>query len=57
MKCLSGRLAPRDEITYPDGRPAEKVTQLRRYTGGRFVQAEELSAGSIADAAGLAYSR
>ena len=57
MKCLSGRLAPRDEITYPDGRPAEKVTQLRRYTGGRFVQAEELSAGSIAVAAGLAYSR
>ena len=57
LRSLSGRLSPRDEISYPDGRPAEKVTQLRRYTGGRFVQTEELSAGSIGAAVGLAYSR
>ncbi|MBQ5953533.1 MAG: NYN domain-containing protein [Lachnospiraceae bacterium] len=57
LKCLSGELAPRDLIGYPDGRNSEKLTQIRRYTGSRYTQEELLSAGSIAAVTGLAESR
>ena len=57
VKCLSGRLSPRDEIVYPDGRGSEKVAQIRRYTGSRFIQADELPAGSTGVLTGLALSR
>ena len=57
FKCVSGKLRTRDEIVYPDGRPSEKTAQLRRYTGGRFTQEDELSAGSIGAAVGLSLTR
>ena len=57
LKCSSGKLHPRDEIVYPDGRGSEKITQIRRYTGNRFIQEDELSAGSTGVIAGLALSR
>ena len=57
VKCLAGRTGPRGEIVYPDGRPAEKISQIRRYTGSRFSQEESLSAGSTAVLTGLSFTR
>lgn len=57
VKCLSGKLRPRDEISWPDGRGSEKIAQIRRYTGSRFVQEDELPAGSAGVLTGLALSR
>ena len=57
VKCLAGSIRPREELSYPDGRPAEKIAQIRRYTGARFTQEESLSAGSCGVLTGLAASR
>lgn len=57
VKCLSGKIRPREEIVYADGRGSEKPTQIRRYTGSRYEQEETLSAGSLGAMTGLALSR
>ena len=56
VRMLAGAVKPRDGIVYPDGRESEKIAQIRRYTGARFVQEDELSAGSIGVLTGLAFS-
>ena len=53
LRCLGGVLRPRDEFPHAEEEPAEKVGQIRRYTGRRFTQEECLSAGSIACVTGL----
>ncbi len=57
IRCYSGRIRPRDGIPYGDGRPEEKIAQIRRYTGARFTQEESLSAGSCGVLTGLAFSQ
>ncbi len=57
VKLLSGSVKPRDEIVYADGRPAEKIAQIRRYTGNRYTQEESVSAGGIAVLTGLSATR
>ncbi|MBR7185121.1 MAG: TetM/TetW/TetO/TetS family tetracycline resistance ribosomal protection protein [Clostridia bacterium] len=60
LKVTGGSLAVRDEITYPgpDGKPiAEKVAQLRRYSGDRFTPADRVEAGEICTAVGLSATR
>lgn len=55
LKILSGRLHVRDEILYKaNGRHiSEKVTQLRRYSGGKFAVAERAEAGELIAVMGL----
>lgn len=55
IKCLSGTLRVRDEISYGDekNRVTEKVTQLRVYNGKRFETVRHIQAGEIAAIAGL----
>ena len=56
MKIMGGTLTPRDEITYltAEGKAVtEKVSQLRLYSGEKFVQADTVSAGEIVAVMGL----
>lgn len=56
IKLTSGRLCARDEIVYlsPDGKKyAEKVSQLRLYSGDKFEQVDSVSAGEICAVLGL----
>ncbi len=55
MKITGGTLRVRDELSIGDRK--EKVSQLRRYQGGRFVPVEEAAAGEIVTALGLTGSR
>ncbi len=52
MKITGGALHVRD--TLPSGDAEEKITQLRLYTGGKFVPVEEALAGQVCAAVGLA---
>ncbi len=55
-KITDGNICARDEITYlgADGKKyAEKVTQLRLYSGDKFEQAERAEAGEIVALLGL----
>ena len=51
MKITGGHLRVRDTLLLGDHE--EKVTQLRIYTGGKYVQTEDVSAGEICAAVGL----
>ena len=56
MKITGGTLTARDEITYlsQDGTPtAEKVSQLRLYSGDKFEQVDRVAAGEICAVIGL----
>lgn len=56
MKLTGGRLSVRDELCYlsPDGkRLAEKVSQIRLYSGEKFEQADTVAAGEICAVSGL----
>ncbi len=56
MKIMSGTLSARDEIVYlsADGKKyAEKVGQLRLYSGDKFEQVDVASAGEICAVTGL----
>ena len=56
MKITSGTLTARDEISYltADGkRIAEKISQLRLYSGDKFEQVDSVSVGDICAAIGL----
>ncbi len=56
IKLTGGSLASRDEIVYlsADGkRVAEKVTQLRLYSGDKFEQVDSVQAGEICAVPGL----
>lgn len=56
MKITSGSLSARDEIRYlsPDGTPiAEKVGQIRLYSGDKFEQTDTVAAGEICAVIGL----
>ena len=51
LKVTGGTLRVRDVLKY-DGLE-EKLTQLRRYNGGRFIALEEVPAGEVCAAVGL----
>lgn len=56
MKITGGRLRARDELCYLSAegeRTVEKVTQLRLYSGEKFEQVNEVSAGEICAVPGL----
>ena len=56
MKITGGSLTARDEVTYltPEGIPtAEKVSQLRLYSGDKFEQVDRVAAGEICAVIGL----
>ncbi len=56
MKLTGGSLSARDEIAYlsPDGtRVAEKVSQIRLYSGDKFEQTDTVAAGEICAVIGL----
>ena len=56
MKITSGVLSARDEISYltSDGKHVcEKISQLRLYSGDKFVQADSVEAGEICATIGL----
>ena len=56
MKITGGRLSARDEIKYlsPSGEAiAEKVSQIRLYSGDKFEQVDSVSAGEICAVIGL----
>ncbi|MBO4211343.1 MAG: NYN domain-containing protein [Oscillospiraceae bacterium] len=55
MKLTGGVLRVRDSLCY-DGLE-EKVTQLRRYQGGRFTTAEEVLPGQLCAVTGLSAAR
>ncbi|MBO4837977.1 MAG: TetM/TetW/TetO/TetS family tetracycline resistance ribosomal protection protein [Lachnospiraceae bacterium] len=56
VKVLAGTVAARDSVE--TGGPApEKISFLRRYTGGRFTQTERLGAGSLGVLMGLEGAR
>ncbi len=52
IKVLDGTVSARDSIRTGAGEP-EKISFLRRYTGGRYTQTEQLSAGSLGVLMGL----
>ena len=59
MKITSGKLCARDEICYlsqEGGRIAEKVSQIRLYSGDKFEQTDMVSAGEICAVIGLSSS-
>ena len=59
MKVTSGTLSVRDEIKYltPDDKHvAEKVSQIRLYSGDKFEQTDSASAGEICAVIGLTSS-
>ena len=59
MKITSGKLCARDEICYlsQEGvRIAEKVSQIRLYSGDKFEQTDMVSAGEICAVIGLSSS-
>ena len=59
MKITSGKLCARDEICYlsQEGvRIAEKVSQIRLYSGDKFEQTDMVSAGEICVVIGLSSS-
>ncbi len=56
LKVTGGTLSARDELTYltEDGKKiAEKVSQLRLYSGDKFQQVDQVSAGEICAVIGL----
>ncbi len=55
MKITGGSLSARDELTYVcEGKKhAEKVSQIRLYSGEKFEQTEKVSAGEICAVLGL----
>ncbi len=56
MKITGGKLSARDEIKYlsPNGELiAEKVSQIRLYSGDKFEQVDSVSAGEICAVIGL----
>ena len=56
MKITGGTLTARDELVYlsPDGkRMAEKVSQIRLYSGDKFEQTDRVTAGEICAVIGL----
>ena len=57
LKVTGGALSVRDEITYlaPDGRTriTEKAAQLRLYSGEKFTQVDQVTAGEICAVVGL----
>ena len=56
MKLTGGTLTARDELTYrtPEGRSvSEKISQLRLYSGEKFEQVDQVSAGEICAVIGL----
>ncbi len=56
LKVTGGTLTPRDEITYlsAEGKPVtEKISQIRLYSGEKYVQTDAVSAGEIAAVMGL----
>lgn len=56
MKITGGTLSSRDELVYitPDGkRFAEKVAQIRLYSGDKFTQIDKVEAGEICAVIGL----
>ena len=55
LKVTGGVLRVRDTLAY-DGLE-EKVSQLRRYNGNRFVNVEEVRAGEVCAAVGLTAAR
>ena len=55
LKVTGGTLRVRDVLKY-DGLE-EKLTQLRRYNGGRFIALEEVPAGEVCAAVGLAAAK
>ncbi len=55
MKITGGALKVRDAVKGPDWE--EKATQLRLYSGARFVPAEEAPAGTVCAVAGLTRTR
>ncbi len=56
LKLTRGKLSARDEIVYlsPDGkRHAEKITQIRLYSGEKFESTDSVEAGEICAVCGL----
>lgn len=51
LKLLSGKLKVRDEVHY--GELAEKITQLRVYSGNKFKTVEQAVAGELVAVTGL----
>ncbi len=62
MKVLSGSLHARDSLTLAvregeEAPPAEKVTELRLYSGTRYESVREVEAGTICAAVGIRFPR
>lgn len=55
VRLFGGSLAPRDTVHLAGG--DGKVTQIRRFTGGRSVQVEQATAGDIVGLCGLPDAR
>ncbi len=56
VKITSGRLSPRDEITYLSSngqKISEKISQIRLYSGDKFEQTDSVSGGEICALSGL----
>lgn len=55
MKCLSGTLRVRDEVSYgaDDHRLTEKVTQIRKVNGQTFESVQQVAAGELFAITGL----
>ena len=55
LKCLSGTLRVRDEVSYgtDDNRHIEKVTQIRRVNGQIYESVQQVSAGELFAITGL----
>ncbi|MFX3673621.1 MAG: GTP-binding protein [Paenisporosarcina sp.] len=55
LKCLSGTLRVRDEVSYgpDDNRIIEKVTQIRKVNGQTFESVQQVSAGELFAITGL----
>ena len=56
MKVTSGKLSARDELVYlsqDNKKTAEKVSQIRLYSGDKFEQVDSVTAGEICAVTGL----
>lgn len=59
LKIISGQLNVRDEINYIDGenKICEKITQIRAYNGGKYINVNNAKVGELIAVTGLSQVR
>ena len=57
IKITGGKLKVRDVLKSSKNQNAEKVSQIRLYSGEKYIQADEAEAGSVCAVTGITFAR